>query len=107
MAFDSVVLNAGTNLLSPDELMALQGHPDFARFAKKRALELVESSDTVDPTTNTEIVDLGAYSVEEAQTIINSTVDNAALEVWLKSEQRKAVRSSLSTRIAQLKAGIV
>ncbi len=106
LAFDSIALTAGTNALEEAKIQQLQEHPDYQRFSKLKAIELVQQSETIDPMANTEIVDLGSYAVEEASSIVNSTVDLTTLDAWLKVEQRKSVRGIIATRINQLKQGL-
>ena len=107
LAFDTIALTAGTNALQETQIQELQKHPDYQRFYKLKAIEIVQESEEVDPTANTQIIDLGSYAVEEASTVINSTVDLMTLDAWLKTEQRKAVRTTIATRINQLKQGLV
>jgi len=106
LAFDMIALTAGTNALEETQIQELQKHPDYQRFYRLKAIELVQESEEVDPTANTQIIDLGFYAVEEASTVINSTVDLMTLDAWLKTEQRKAVRTTIATRISQLKQGL-
>lgn len=105
MAFDSVVLSAGTNELTSNAIELIQKHPDYARFAKLKAIEIIEKSEVVDLQTNSDITDLSAYAIEQAQTIINSTSDLDTLDSWLKSETRQKVRATIATRITQVKSG--
>jgi len=107
LAFDSIALVAGTNALGATKIQQLQEHPDYQRFSKLKAIELVQQSETIDPMANTEIVDLGSYAIEDSATVINSTVDLMTLDAWLKVEQRKSVRTMIATRISQLKQGLV
>lgn len=107
LGFDSIELVAGINNLSPEQIETLQSHPDFARFKQLKAIELIESSEEVEPSTNSSIPDLSAYAVEDAQKLIMETVDLATLENWQNSETRKTVKSTLSTRISQLKSGVM
>lgn len=107
LAFDNVILRSGMNALSEYELMALQKHPDLIRYTNLSAIEFIDSTELVDPTVNVEIVELSAYAVEDAQKIIAETVDLNVLNSWLLKETRKTVRSTLSTRIEQLRAGTV
>jgi hypothetical protein len=106
LSFDKIALVAGTNALDETKIQQLQEHPDYQRFSKLKAIEVVQQSETIDPMANTEIIDLGSYAIEEAATVINSTVDLMALDAWLKTEQRKSVRTSIATRINQLKQGL-
>jgi hypothetical protein len=105
LTFDSLVLRAGVNPLSEPELLALKKHPDLSRYMKLGAIEFVDSAEFVDPTINVEIIELSAYAVEDAQKIILETFDLNALNTWLLKETRKTVRSTISTRIEQLRAG--
>lgn len=105
MAFDSVVLSAGTNELTTDAIELIQKHPDYARFAKLKAIEVIEKSEVVDLQINSDITDLSAYAIEQAQTIINSTSDLDTLDSWLKSETRQKIRATIATRITQVKSG--
>lgn len=106
LSFDTIVLTAGANALEELRIQELQKHPDYQRFSKLKAIELVQQSEVVDPMANTQIVDLDSYAVEEASTVINSTVDLTTLDAWLKVEQRKSVRTIIATRINQLKQGL-
>lgn len=105
IAFDSVELRAGTNELTPNAIELVQKHPDFQRFSKLMAIELVEKSEIVDLQINTEVTDLSAYAVEQAQSIVNNTSDLDTLDAWLKSETRPKVRTTIATRITQVKSG--
>lgn len=107
LAFDSIALVAGTNALDDSKIQKLQEHPDYQRFFKLKAIEIVQQSEKVNPLANTEIIDLGSYAVDEAASVINSTVDLITLDSWLKTEQRKLVRTMIATRITQLKQGLV
>lgn len=107
LSFDAVELQAGTNALPPDQLEALQKHPDFSRYQSLKAIELVSESEEVDPNANAEIVDLGIYDADQAVKIVNSTNDLAVLDAWLKTETRKTIRSAIATRINQLKSGLI
>lgn len=107
MSFDEIELVAGTNNLSAEQIEALQKHPDLARFIKLKAIELIESSEEIEPSINSSIPDLSAYAVEDAQKLVMETVDLATLENWQNSETRKTVKSTLATRISQLKSGVI
>lgn len=107
MSLDEVQLSAGTNELTSEQMQKVQQHPDYARFEKLRAIELVEKSEIVDPLANSEIIDLSGYSIEAAQSIINATNNVETLDSWLKNESRAKVRSTIATRIAQLKEGSI
>lgn len=105
MAFDSIELKAGTNELTAETLKLVQEHPDFQRFVKLQAIELIEKSEIVDPQINTQVTDLSSYAIEQAQSIVNNTNDLETLDLWLKSETRPKVRTTIATRITQLKSG--
>lgn len=107
LSFDAVELRAGVNSLPPDQLETLQKHPDFARFQKLKAIELVEKSEEIDPQANSEIADLGVYDADQAVKLVNNTNDLDILDGWLKTETRKPIRTAIATRINQLKSGMV
>jgi len=106
LGFDQILLTAGTNKLSPEELQQLQIHPDYQRYSEVGALDIVgEQPATIDPLANTEIIDLLQYKDADAIKLVNNTADISTLESWLAVEQRTKIRTSLNTRITQLKTG--
>lgn len=91
--------------MTADAVKLVQEHPDFQRFAKLRAIELIEKAEIVDLEINTKVTDLSSYAIEQAQSIVNNTNDLDTLDSWLKSETRSKVRATIATRITQVKSG--
>lgn len=106
LSFDKIELVAGINNLLPEQIEVLQQHPDFTRYVNLKAIELIESSDIIEPSINTEVLNLGLLNVEDAQKIVMETVDVTTLEHWQVTESRKTVKSTIATRLMQIKSGV-
>lgn len=104
MSFDNVTLKAGTNQLTSEQLEVLRKHPDYPRFERLKAIELVGKPDIVDIS---EAIELSQFSIEDAQRIISASSDITGLTEALQKETRAKVRATLTIRVNELNSGVI
>jgi len=107
--FNGITLLPGLNpSLSESDTNQLLDNPDFTHFVDTGAIELIQPetvAETVDPTANSELQNLGGYSIDQTDDIIAATSDLVLLQKWLEQEKRVTVRRQINQRIEIIKGG--
>jgi len=113
--FNGILVLPGLNMdISEANTDLLLSNPDFQNLVDQNAIELIQPEsvvESVDPTSNTELPNLGAYGIDQTDDIINGvdgknpTSDLALLQKWLEQEKRVTVRRQLNQRIEIIKGG--
>ena len=107
--FNGITLLPGLNpSLSEADTNQLLDNPDFTHFVDTGAIELIQPetvAETVDPNANSELQNLGGYSIDQTDDIIAATSDLTLLQKWLEQEKRVTVRRQINQRIEIIKGG--
>jgi hypothetical protein len=107
--FNGILVLPGLNMdISEANTDLLLSNPDFQNLVDQNAIELIQPEsvvDSVDPASNTELPNLGAYGIDQTDDIISTTNDLEILKKWLEQEKRVTVRRQLNQRIEIIKGG--
>lgn len=115
--FNGVLLQPGTNYLSPTTMAELQANPAFASMVETGIIEILEATDDVasdpeppiaqPPEQNLDQAprNLSDMRAADAIALVKTSGDIRQLEVWAATEQRTTVLAAINSRIIELGGG--